>query len=120
MAEEEEFVDDGEIIWTGKSGIAGTLVGTVVTLIALTIAEIIDLATLGITSAQASLFGWYGKLVSAPLDAGATATTGLWQAGAASFGMFGAFAFPVAVLIVTVSVSLFLWGALWGVRRFVS
>ena len=60
---EDEFVDDGEIKWTGQSGIAGTVVGTGITLAGVTIAEFVGLITVGITSGLSSLFGWFGSLV---------------------------------------------------------
>lgn len=116
----DDFVDDDEIRWSGSDGIVGAFVGSIITLVGLTIAEFVGLVTLGFQSASSAFWGFLATVVSTPLESGAQAISGVWRAGADGLAMFGPFAFPVAVLISAASILLLIWGAFWAARRFAS
>ena len=110
--EAEDFVSDGSVAW---GDLAGAIVGSLVTVVAIAYVRAIGLAADLVTGFMSLLSGGYVRLISAPFEA-ADATLGTaWRSAETFVSGLGVFAFPVAVA-VTVSTIMIIF---WGVNRFV-
>ena len=112
MTSEERYIENGRIQW---DEVAGGVVGAFATLAALWIAELIGLIRLGITAMLGGAGSFLGSLIATPFTAGGAAIERAWSAAAAEIAIFGPFAFPVAVILVTATAYLLIA----GVRRLV-
>ena len=109
--EADEYVDDENVRW---DDLAETSLAAFVTLIAITIAEVIGLISTGVTSGMSATASALGGLIRAPFTSGLSAIDTAWMSSSEFVSIFGPAAFLVAVLLVAVSVLLLLW----GVNRF--
>lgn len=110
--EAEEFLADGSIRWRRLIE-AGA--GTVATLVAIAIADMINLVSTGLVASLTVAGEWIGLVVSAPLSAGESAVTTAFVETGSFVSSLGIIAFPLSVVMVLVTVLL----VLWGVSRFV-
>jgi hypothetical protein len=112
----DRYVDGGSIRW---ELLAQTAFGTVVSLVSVGAAEFIGLVELGLLSALSGLTGWTGSLISAPFTAAGDQFSQIAESTSSALAGWGVLAFALAVVLVSVAAILTIWGALWGVRRFV-
>ena len=110
--ESEEFIDGGSIRW---AALTETAAGAFVTLVAIAIADLLNLVSTGLVAYATAATASIGNVIRAPLVAGESAVTTAFAETAAFLPSLGIFAFPVAVAIVVATVLLLLW----GVGRFV-
>ncbi|WP_418284776.1 hypothetical protein [Halorubrum sp. DTA46] len=110
--ESEEFIDDGSIRW---AALTETAAGAFVTLVAIAIADFLNLVSTGVVAYMTAAGESIGGVVRAPFVAGESVITTSFASAAAFVPSLGIFAFPAAVVIVVASVLL----VLWGVNRFV-
>ncbi|GAB7011770.1 hypothetical protein [Halolamina salina] len=111
----DQYIEGGSIVWTGRKGLAAGIVGTFVTLLGWMYASFIDLIVTGINGVISGYGSWYAKLLSAPFEAGAGEVEAAIETGRTAITSWGLLAFPMAVLVTVLSLSLILW----GVSRFV-
>ena len=110
--ESEEFIDDGGIRW---AALTETAAGAFVTLVAIAIADLLNLVSTGVVAYMTAAGEAIGRVVQAPFVAGESAVLTAFAETLSFLPSLGIFAFPVAVGTVLVTVLLLLW----GVNRFV-
>lgn len=112
MVEGDDYVSGGSVQW-GR--VAGAMVGAVLTVLGYAAARSVLLVGDAASTFLAGVAWFQASLVSLPFVGGSRIIGEAWAAFASSLGMFGPFAFPVAVA-TTVAVLLILY---WGVSRVV-
>lgn len=109
---EDEYTDDGSVKW---GGLAEGIAGIGITVVGYAWASSIGLLRDGITGLLDGIGSFLGSLVGAPFNTGADQLSRAAEAGGSALSVFGPFAFPAAVVVGAVTMTLILW----GVSRFV-
>lgn len=108
---EDEYTDDGGILW-GK--LSRGIVGVFLTLVGFGVASVIGLLRDGVTGLVDGLGSFIATLIGAPFRFGSGQFERAAETAGDGLAAFGPAAFPVAVLLSITVIGLILW----GVRRF--
>lgn len=110
---EDDYIEGGSIAW---DSVAKGVVGVVLGVAGYAIAAWIGLIRTGVNAVLSGIGSWYGKLVSTPFEAGREEILQSYEAAESGIRELGILAYPVAVGISILAMSLMLWGVSRYVR----